>query len=381
MTRNRYLHPEDSPLFSPWTDPRSGVVSYILSARVAPWQQSFYFTNQPVPFDGRYMWVYASCPPTPFHTLGVVDFKTGEARLVPETAFKEASPMVDLETGEVYWAHPHTREVYRRGPGKDDPVQVIGQVPWETFGGRPLHRISTHLSFSADRKWLNLDIEAGDTWHAGAMELATGKYENWDSFDRRFNHSLFSPVDPDLQLIAQDWWNDVKTGVHHRYVNRIYLLRRGEKAQPIYPNSERGNRISHEWWGADGSKVWYVDYDLGTFSYELASGATECVWPGGTCHSQCDGAGLLLTGDINTYKGQKEKPVRIGFFNRHTGKEIDVVSDWPVPPMRAAVSGYHVHGHPQFICDGEFITYSSTVYGRPDVALVRVADLVKLTSA
>ena len=35
----------ESKLFTAWTDPQSGLTSYILSQKVAPLQQSFYFVN------------------------------------------------------------------------------------------------------------------------------------------------------------------------------------------------------------------------------------------------------------------------------------------------------------------------------------------------
>jgi hypothetical protein len=37
-------------------------------------------------------------------------------------------------------------------------------------------------------------------------------FELWQEFDRCYNHGRFSPPDPDLMLIAQDWWNDPVTG-------------------------------------------------------------------------------------------------------------------------------------------------------------------------
>ena len=42
----------------------SGIESFILSAaRVAPIQQSFYFTNTSFSNDGRFLWLYCAFPP------------------------------------------------------------------------------------------------------------------------------------------------------------------------------------------------------------------------------------------------------------------------------------------------------------------------------
>ena len=47
-----------SAAFRPWTDPESGITSYLLHDRVAPLQQSFYFTNRSFSEDGAYLWFY-----------------------------------------------------------------------------------------------------------------------------------------------------------------------------------------------------------------------------------------------------------------------------------------------------------------------------------
>ena len=44
-----------SRLFSPWTDPDTGVTTYILSHKVAPVQEVFYFVNDSMSADGRYI--------------------------------------------------------------------------------------------------------------------------------------------------------------------------------------------------------------------------------------------------------------------------------------------------------------------------------------
>lgn len=374
----------DSKLFTRWRDPRSGVVSYILAKRAAPWQQAFYFTNPNMTRDGRYLYFYAGFPPSPGYVLGQADLLEGTVQAFQETKFHAASPLIDEETGAVWFTQGAS--VYRRGAGASDPVELVGRVETKAlFGGRPIWLMGSHLLPSADGEYLNVDIEAGDTWHAGAMEIATGRYEVWQSFDVRYNHAQFSPTDPDLQMIAQDWWIDQNTGVHRPFKNRIWLVRRGEEAKPIYPESEKTGRMAHEWWARDGRGIWYVDYELGTEYYDLGSGSTTNVWPDGTCHSHASADDMLLCGDINTYRNRPELPVRVAFFNRHTGKQVDILSDWPLPPAQVFqrnglhIGEYHIHPHPQFVLGDQWIAYTTTVLGQPDVALVRVADLVQLT--
>lgn len=94
--------PESSPLFEQWTDPESGVTSHVLTTEAAPRQQSFYFPNSPVAADGRYLYVYASFPPSPDHVLGLVDTVEETVRVYHDAAFDNESPWIDPETGTAY---------------------------------------------------------------------------------------------------------------------------------------------------------------------------------------------------------------------------------------------------------------------------------------
>src|SRR5262245_52946361 len=93
------------PHFTPWTDPVSGVVSYVLTERVAPVQQTFYFTNPSVPADDRGPWFYTACPPNPHRMLGVVSLDPARPliRHFPGAAFSNGSPMVAPEGDAAYF--------------------------------------------------------------------------------------------------------------------------------------------------------------------------------------------------------------------------------------------------------------------------------------
>src|SRR5258706_14648651 len=111
------VQPEESPLFTRWHDPVSGVESLILRNAAAPFQQSFYFVNPSFTADARYLWFYAVHPPGGHH-LGVADLVEQTVRYCPETLFLDASPYVDPVTGEVYWANGI--EEWKPGPGPED---------------------------------------------------------------------------------------------------------------------------------------------------------------------------------------------------------------------------------------------------------------------
>jgi hypothetical protein len=68
---------------------------------------------------------------------------------------------------------------------------------------------------------------------------------------------------------------------------------------------------------------------------------------------------------------------RVAFFNRATNREINLVSFMPQPP---AFKKYHIHPHPQFCFNDQYVCYTTTVLGSVDVAFAPVSQLTRLTS-
>ncbi len=64
-----------SQLFTPVTHPESGVTVYVLTHKVAPLQKGFYFVNDSMSADGRYLWFCCANPPALKKNLAVVDFE------------------------------------------------------------------------------------------------------------------------------------------------------------------------------------------------------------------------------------------------------------------------------------------------------------------
>jgi hypothetical protein len=366
-----------SALFESWVDPISGVESFILTRRVAPIQQSFYFTHSGFSDDGRFLWFYCAFPPAGDayygRQLAVVDFAEATVRHFPETQFMDASPFVDASTAEVYWVSG--LEIWKRGPWSGSVAERVGVFPADLARRRRPLRIATHLSRSPDGGSFAIDAQIGKEWFVGDLPLdGRTAFRLWQKFDLCHNHAQFSPIDSDLMLIAQDGWIDPATGEEGSTNDRLWLLRRGKKAEPILPGAPlSAARRGHEWWAADGQHVWYVDYRRGTEKVNLLSGQQTLVWPSGHTHSHCDRTGSFLVGDISTNDAQW----RVAFFNPGTGKEINVVTQ--LPSLASSRRTYHVHPHPRFCLDDRFVCYTTNVLGRVDVAIVAVNQLIERT--
>ncbi len=370
-------NPAESPLFTAWTDPVSGITSYLLRERVAPVMQSFYFTNSSLSDDGRWLWFYCAFPPggssDSGRTLGVADLAEGKVTHFPETQFRDASPWVDPATGEVYWCAGHG--IYKRGPQPEDRTVFVNALPEAIHRHRGGKRLATHLTRSADGKELFVDAHLGREWVAGSMPLDGGDFVVWKRFDRCYNHAQFSPTDPDCALIAQDWWIDIADGERHEYANRMWILGRDGSLRPLM---EAADTIGHEWWDPDGEHVWFVDYKQGTGRIHIRTLGSEIVWPAGNVHSHASRCGRLLVGDIGTYSWDRTG-CRVAFFDRRSGREFPIVSEMPLPPYPRP--SYHLDPHPQFCAHDRFVVYTTTVLGRIDLALVHTADLIAHASS
>jgi hypothetical protein len=229
---------------------------------------------------------------------------------------------------------------------------------------------------SADGRSLSMDAAIGSKWYVGSARLDGSMGEIWQEMDCCHNHAQFSPTDPDLMLLARDWWIDQATGQKTPHpAQRIWTIHRGGQARPLFPQPDPHNR-AHEWWSADGQYVWFVDYVTGTERVHLASGKHESIWPAGTCHSHCDAGGQYLVGDIGTY--QWASGCTVAFYNARTRKQINIVTSLPQPPHPR--SGYHLDPHPQFCLGDRYICYTTTVLGSVDVAIVPTERLRQATA-
>lgn len=362
----------EHPYFEQWQDPESGVVSFLLKERVAPVQQSFYFTNPSVSADEHWMWFYTAFPPNRQRTLALVclDPARPVIRHYPQAGFTAASPMVAPEGDAVYFCMANS--VYRLD--REGETRIVCSVPLDYIGKRHYDRIATHLTLSADGKYLLLDGDLGNFWWVGLGSIDTGEVTILKEFGQHHNHAQFSPVEPDLFLIPEDWWNDKISGRHFAYDHRLWLMDIGQKRYEAVSTGDwydHTGRASHEWWSNDGMVCWN-DYERGTYECDPHSLEATHVWKRALCHAHCSRDRRYWCADESPYKWQS-KPVEILFYDRQSRRETAIVSAMPAPPLDRNL--YHLDPHPQFSPRDSWIVYTTTVRGHVDVALSPVEAL------
>ncbi|MDA3872366.1 MAG: hypothetical protein PF795_00185 [Kiritimatiellae bacterium] len=372
--------PESSSLFTPWTNPANSVTSLILTTRPAPVQQCFYYTHSGFSDDGRFLWIQCGFPPPggrhSQHVLGVIDFQTDDIRIYPESQFPSAEPWIDSGTGDVYWGN-HL-DIWKRGPLAADPVQHVNKFPADRIEGK-LHRLSTQPTFSPNGDAVNIDAsyKRADGSHVtliGEMPLDGGPYSHWATLPgRTFDHGLFSPVDPDLQLISHEFWLDQPADTPFDGslpYHRMWLIRKGEEAKPVLPHPV--SHSGHEWWDPDGAHIWYVQYGVGIKRVDIVTGKEELIQEGAFSHAHSDQSGRYVVIDRMDDPGIPD--CNVLFLDTQTGDMTEIVNSPPLPTH--ATQCVHLHPHPRFCLNDQYICHTTTVHGRVDIALVPVASLI-----
>ena len=358
--------------FTKYVDPESGVVSYILTNRLAPLQESFYFVNNGFSPSQRYMWFYAAYPPAKGRMLGVIDFEEETQNIFPETRFLEDSPLV-VEEG-AYWTSD--QYICFRGPRKEDKTQLIAKYPDDLFGDKLLELMGTHLTLSPNKKELFFDAKSGDDFFAGTIDLETKKFTAWKHFDRCYKHSQFCPNDNNLVLLAQDHQIDPMTGIKTRYNNRLWLLNRDGDLYPVFKHDVI---VTHEWWDADGEHFYALNQTdqmngPAIMKFNKRTLNWENVVKGKFWHAKDYNHGQWFVADSHPWTDfYRCCPSRVEFIETATDKRVVIISKNPEIETKGAM--YHIDPHPSFSPKGDIITHSTTIHGGVDVAITFVKDV------
>jgi len=364
------------PYFTKYTDPKSGVESYILTKKVAEVQQSFYFAQPSVTKDGKYLWIMCSYPPARYRTLAVVSLDPDNPfiRHFPHAAPTNL-PCITPEGDGVYFASVNSVcKVDLEGN-----ISTLITVGGDILKNRQMRRLFSHASVSCDGERIVLDMQISDKIYLATGNLKTGEINLITKFGRMYNHAMFSPNDPDLILIDQDCWRDYHTGEYFPIDNRMWLINTdATRFEPIVPNmfyGRDGTEMAHDYWSADGYVCW-SDYYNGAYECNIETREMNLVWKRPVCHSHFSSKRDMIVADQTPYFW-KEKPCQLLFYDRATDKEIEIFSSMPTPKVERG--WYHLDPHPQFCADDSIVVSTTTVRdGEADVAITPVKAALEL---
>lgn len=367
---------EKHPYFTEYTDEKTGVKSYFLKKKVSELQQHFYFSESSLTEDGKYLWIRCLNPPAQNMSLAVVsmDPENPFIKQFQGASTNSGLPRIIKGTHDCIFAEGAA--VYRVNP--EGEITKVLELDSEFLHNRPVGRMFTHASISCDGKYIALDMSVGGKWYMGIGDLQTGEVKILNNFGRCYDHAMFSPTNPELFLLDQDWWREPATGEYFPIDNRIWLMNtKGTRFEPLVPNSwyyHDGSEICHDFWSADGYLCW-IDYNLGAFECDVETREITHIWKRPTCHAHTTDRKLWCA-DQTPYTWNK-KPCQVLFFDRETNREIEIFSALPEPKVKRG-GNYHLDPHPSFTGDGKYIISTVTLLdGNADVAITPVEPLLE----
>lgn len=393
--------PYNSRHFTTYIDPISHIKMAVLTSRVAPIQQGFYFVNSSWSDDGRYFWFYCAFPPAAGHTVAVIDFLTDEIHHFPETIAEHATWMVDPRNGDLYWGC--SEGVYCRTPHPEDKPVLIAKMPQEYYNAGAKY-IGTHLNFTPDYKEIVADMYTPFGSRIGSFDVFTGAYKEWYRTDSGvfYNHAQVNPVNGNVCMCAHEGSRDLKTGqmVSPAMVDGVYprlqIINRDGECRMIPPLD---NYATHEFWAADGKSIYYCNENphdgeekgAAVIQDNLDGSEPQIVCrvniPGGNgaWHAHCtkDEKYFVIDGSLPSMgrKWWRGCESTVHFYNRKTNKMLRFLTKNPIvegwTPDNQSI--YHIDPHPRFVLDDTMITLTTTVRGYVDVALVAVEQLIEAT--
>ena len=259
--------------------------------------------------------------------------------------------------------------------------QCVYELPASAIDNRETGRLVTHLTRSADGQRFAIDARIGLQYWFGTMPFnGKGDFEIWHRWDRQYNHAQFNPKDADLMLCAQEIHTDPLTGIRSFFNNRLWIIKRGQKPQPVFSEP---TAVTHEWWDPAGQHVCCIrgrdQENPGVWRVDIDSKHVENIWPGEHWHAHQNQAGNYLVSDsvdeASFYRGCASS---VKFLNGQTGKDVCFARNPQYPCFEG--QNYHIDPHPRFVLGDKYVCYTTTVRGCVDLALVCVDELVSATA-
>ena len=379
---------EKPPVYEPWKTSKhfkkivhsSGVVSYLLDTDISHNQQAFYFTTREMTNDGRFL-VFAKVEKeipgrdyTNMHrTIAVLDFARDE---IFETDIKTLRGRhgiyVDPEYSKIY-SMDNVEGLHCLDLAKGErKSKLVCPMPDEIKKmGKEFYYYCTHLTLSKDNKKAFLDIQCGDIFTQGVLNVEEGTFTKWGNTKFYANHGQFNPQNPDMAMCAWEIdWVDSKGKLHHirdhkeLYYPRLWLLESNGK-QTMIPSVT--NYATHEVWCRDGKGFIFcsTNNNQGVIYHDLATGLQrqimKPVWLPGegraatASHADITADNRYIVCDIGAgcHVGY---PWRMAFGNTQNGKYTLIYNDGVVyTPVNGNKSLFHPHPHPHFIYNDKVI--------------------------
>ena len=387
--------PETSKHFKKYVD-ESGVVSYILTTRFAPVQQGVYYTNPSMTDDGRYFIFWGTYPPGTLKPIAVLDFETDEITIHTETV-GAGIPLLDTDNGDLFYSI--SGNLYRSRIAQPESYEkiasssiisrgVIDRFQKNLQGDEPCSGFNvTHILRTKDKKTMIVDSQYRvNGTKIGSYDFETGEYKMWtDIHGRIYNHGAICPTNPDLALLAEEFWTDAITGKYNLIrtledgtLCRILLATRDGKVEMIPPMFK--TRATHEWWADDGKALYSVDMTMGLCRYTLSDKKWELRVPGKAWHGHASKDEKYYVSDIDLvdqcFRGCES---RVRFYNYETKKDVFIITYNPRANEPDKQNPFHMDPHPAFNCNDKYIVHTTTVDGRIDVAITPTQQLIEMT--
>ena len=387
--------PETSSLFEPYTDPESGVVSYVLKYGAPDDnRQSLYFVTKSMTEDGRFLvFMYTEGNETkgdvgPKHNM-VADLKKDK---VFDLGLCKMTPYIDVKNDYMVYADP-VEGFFRRDFAKPDVEVKLCDIPEELTSLGTVRRLATHLTLTMDRKKAFLDTEVktpeGKTRYIqGMLDLTTGAWEEWGETPWCCNHGQLNPVNDELAMCA---WESAWEGLGKAYQDstgiypRMWFVRKDGKT--LIP-AEARNFASHEIWDDDGKGISWCghgsvneeDEDY-VYHMDLATGRQE-AWAKvpGARHNSCSPDGRYVVTDQAPETWWRGCKWRVAFYNRDTDKYVWIYSTRDALRPQNAQSVLHPDPHPHFVMNGRYvISTANNADGHMDLFVTPVDQLIEMT--
>lgn len=357
--------PETSKLFEKWTDPESGIVSYILKPGILDYyQQSVYFVNKSMSNDGRFI-LFSVCgnefsDDYKGKEYAVVDFKKDKAYRINLPFYNIVS---DIPDGKIIYYHD--KAVYCRDLNKDpfadiklcDMPENFTKYQQGTDQGCPCH-----LTLNHDRTKIFFDsIFPKDEFIQGVLDLTTGEYEEWCKSPHIVDHGQFNPVRDDIALAAFEVQYTDTAGVVHSVYDilketgvypRLQLYKKGSREQV----KALHNYATHERWNEQGDGFYYCT----DFGVEYCDLETRDMWevsPIGV-HAMMSTDKRYIVSDERVGYYYRGSPWRVFFWDNEKKNGIYICTIMHGVATPDKPSKVHPDPHPQFVKNDEYIIYS-----------------------